>query len=183
MAMQRWNPIREMMALNNAFDRMFEDSWQQVRNTNSMTNLALDVHETESGYQVVAAVPGVKADDLQINLHDNVLTITGETRNERNQTDEKSGRTLMMERSYGKFSRSIRLPQPIQGDQIEATLNEGVLTLTLPKTPEVQPRQIPVRATTSNGTQNGTTAINSGAQVGMNAGANMSSSQGDTSSS
>lgn len=150
MAMQRWNPIREMMALDRAFNQIFEDTWQQARSTSgSLATLALDVHETTHGYTITAAVPGVKAEDLQINLHDNVLTVTGEMRSETKRDGENTGRegarTLLMERTYGKFSRSIRLPQPVQADHIEATLEHGVLTLSLPKTPEVQPRQIPVR--------------------------------------
>lgn len=149
MTMQRWNPVREMVAFDRAIDRMFEDTWQQIRTSaSSMASLPIDVHETDQAYTITAAAPGMKADDLQINLHENVLTITGEMRTERSENDEQQGRTLLTERTYGKFSRSLRLPQPVQADQIEASLEHGVLTLTLPKTPEVQPRQIPVRSST-----------------------------------
>ncbi len=144
MAVVRWNPIREMAAMQTTLDRLFDEAWRGGRMGESQA-LALDVHETDSAYEVSAAVPGVNADHLNISVHDGVLTISGEMAQQTRSENEKS-RALMLERVYGKFTRSIRLPQPVNAEGIEALLENGVLKLTLPKTEQAQPRQIPVRA-------------------------------------
>jgi HSP20 family protein len=141
----RWNPIREMAAMQNMMDRFFDDSWRSIR-SNVELNLDLDVHDTDEAYQVTAALPGVKPENVHVNLHDNVLTITAETTQE---TRPENSRALVLERAYGKQTRSIRLPQPVVSDKIEAVLENGVLSLTLPKSPEAQPRAIPVRLGTN----------------------------------
>lgn len=148
MAMMRWNPMREVLAMQRMMDRLIDETWGGVRTADaevSAATLALDVHETANGYVVAASLPGVKADDIQITYHDGVLTVAGDVPQFRPAGDEKDNRVLMTERAWGKFSRSIRLPQPIQADAIEAAYENGVLTLTLPKSPEAQPRMIPVR--------------------------------------
>ena len=142
----RWNPIREMAAMQNAMDRLFEDTWRGYRNVDTSLALPLDVHETETAYHVVAALPGVPSDTVNVSLHDDVLTISGELPQP---AYPENARTLLLERTYGKFSRSVRLPEQVVADQIEASLDNGLLTLNLPKTPEAQPKQIPVRVSTN----------------------------------
>ena len=137
----RWNPVREMAAMQNALDQLFENNWRGTHNSADIGALALDVHETDQNYTVSAAVPGVSADAVNISFHDSVLTISGEIP----QATQENARALMLERGYGKFQRSIRLPQPVDTSAVEANIENGVLTLTLPKTPEAQPRQIPVK--------------------------------------
>lgn len=138
----RWNPLRELAAMQSAMDRMFDESWRDVRPAFEGTNLAIDVHESDDAYTIVANLPGVNAEDIDINLHDNVLSIGVEiNRQER----EENERTLIEERFYGKLSRSFRLPQPVDNDHVEASYDNGVLTLTLPKTEEAQPRRIAVK--------------------------------------
>jgi HSP20 family protein len=138
----RWNPIREMAAVQSAMDRFFDETWRGYRNVDTSLALPLDVHETDTAYHVVAAVPGVPADTINVNLQDDVLTISGEVPQP---TYPEGARALLLERTYGKFSRSVRLPEAVAEDQIEATLDNGVLSLNLPKTPAAQPKQIPVR--------------------------------------
>jgi HSP20 family protein len=134
-----------MAQMQREMDRFFDDAWRSLNRDGEMvSSLALDVHEDDRAFYVEAAVPGVPSDALNVNVQDNVLTISGESRRTNEQKDEK-GRVLMLERSYGKFSRSIRLPAAVQEDNIEAVLEDGVLKLTLPKTPEVQPRRIEVK--------------------------------------
>lgn len=141
----RWNPIREMATMQNALDRLFEETWNGAsRGGSAVSTLALDVHENDNNYVVSAAVPGLTADQLQVNFQDGVLTISGEI----NQEKRDDSRAIMLERVYGKFQRSVRLPLQVNADAIEAVLDNGVLKLTLPKSPEVQPRQIPVRVNT-----------------------------------
>jgi HSP20 family protein len=142
----RWNPVREFAGRQSAFDRFFDETWRSYRNVETSLALPLDVHETETAYHVVAALPGVLADSINVNLHDDILTISGELPQN---TYPENARALLLERTYGKFSRSIRLPEAVVADQIEATLDNGVLTLNLPKSPEAQPKTIPVRVHTN----------------------------------
>ncbi len=137
----RWNPLREMAAMQGALDRLFDESWRNVRSGSDTGALALDVHETDNAYLVTAALPGVNPDAVNINLLDGVLTISGEVQ----QATPENSRALMLERVYGKFQRSIRLPQAVDASAVEAHMENGVLMLTLPKTPEAQPRTIPVK--------------------------------------
>jgi HSP20 family protein len=138
----RWNPIREMAAMQSAMDRLFEDSWRNARPAFNGNALALDVYETDADYTIVAALPGLNADDIHISVHEGVLTIGAEVAE--HEVDENT-RVLLQERAFGKFSRSVNLPQPVANDGVEASYENGVLTLVLPKTPEAQPRQIPVK--------------------------------------
>jgi len=137
----RWNPLREMVAMQQVLDRAFDEAWRSAE-TQQARALALDVHETDTAYTVLASVPGLTADDISITLHDGTLTISGEFTAP--QTDENT-HVRLSERHYGKFSRSLNLPHTIDIEAVEAEYDNGVLALTLPKLPEAQPRQIPVR--------------------------------------
>ena len=135
----RWNPVREMVAMQSALDQLFDNGWRGTRV--DVGTLPLDVHESDQNYTISAAIPGVNADAVNLSFHDGVLTIAGEVP----QATHENSRALMLERNYGKFQRSIRLPQTVDASAIDANIENGVLTLTLPKTPEAQPRQIPVK--------------------------------------
>jgi HSP20 family protein len=130
--------------------RMLNESWRSDRrNWNSLMEkgesessaLPMDAYETDSGYTIVAALPGVKADAIDIKLRDGILTIQGEIPP---QNVDENAHTLLQERVYGKFVRRIRLPQPVQSGTIEANYHDGVLTLNIPKADDSQPRYIPV---------------------------------------
>jgi|FLYN01.1.fsa_nt_gi HSP20 family protein len=148
----RWNPLRELAAMQNALDRMFDESWRGWQGEDiagGARALALDVHEDDNSYVVTTALPGVKAENINIRLQNDYLTIEGEIPE---QTTEKQGaRSIMRERSYGRFTRTIRLPQPVNRDAVEATYEDGILKLTLPKAEEAQPRQIQVKAGSQGG--------------------------------
>lgn len=103
--------------------------------------LALDVEESKDAYIVRANLPGVPLDDISVNIHEDVLTISGETVTEARGEDS---RMLIRERSTGKFSRSLRFPSVVNGEAVEANIDDGVLNITLPKADHVKPRQIPV---------------------------------------
>lgn len=128
------------------FERFFGEPWQDMSNEGRENEyaLALDIYESDTSYRVVAAVPGVKSEDIDVRLQDNVLSITASVRLDR---VEENGRTLMRERRYGQFSRSLRLPVPVSADGIEAVYENGVLTLHVPKVEAVHPRTIQVKAT------------------------------------
>lgn len=140
----RWNPFREMAAMQSAMDRLFEDTWRSARPTVAGINLALDAYETDNAYVIYASLPGVSPEAINVSMDDDVLTISGEI--PQPAFEEKDNvRTLLFERHYGKFSRSVRVGLPVDGDRVEAAYENGVLRLTLPKTPAAQPKQIPVR--------------------------------------
>lgn len=140
----RWNPFREMMSLRSEIDRLFDESlnrdWPLDRR--ALEELALDLAENDEAYIVHASVPGLTADELDISLTDNVLTIKGEFKQEE-ETEQK--RFRLRERRYGSFERSVRFPMQVQADGVEAAYEAGVLTLTVPKAEEVKPRRIAIK--------------------------------------
>ena len=139
----RWNPTREMAAMQNIMDQWFENGRPTATN-----NLPLDVYETDGGYVIYAALPGVNPEDIHVSVEDDVLSISGEVA--KPAFDEKDNvRTLAQERTTGKFARSVRVSTPVESDKIEAAYENGLIKLTLPKTPAAQPRQIPVKASKS----------------------------------
>lgn len=139
--MIRWNPVYDILAMQNAMGRAFDET-RRSTTSDAANLLALDVHETSEAYTVVASLPGLTADDIQITLHEGNLSITGEIKATSTTED---ARMLINERTYGKFSRTLNMPQVIDTEKVDANFENGVLTLTLPKLPNAQPRQIPVR--------------------------------------
>jgi HSP20 family protein len=106
-------------------------------------DLALDVAETEDDFLVKASLPGINPDDLEITYNNNLLTIKGEVKEEK---DIEEQRYHLRERRYGSFSRSLTLPSTVKADAIEASYEGGVLTLHLPKAEEAKPKRIPVHS-------------------------------------
>ncbi len=102
-----------------------------------------DVMETEGEIRVVAELPGLKAEDIDLSLENNVLTIRGEKREERSESDERNTWHLS-ERRYGRFSRSFVLPREVEQDRIEARFEDGVLTVTIPKSETARRRRIEI---------------------------------------
>lgn len=128
-----------------AFDRVIEEYQNALNgayNESADFALALDIHETETGYNVSTELPGVNPEDIDIRLHDDVLTISAEMQEE---TVEEGAKVVIKERRYGKTSRSLRLSNKVNADGIEADYDNGVLKLFIPKAEEVQPRIIPVK--------------------------------------
>ncbi len=104
---------------------------------------AFEVKETAEAFIFKADLPGIKAEDLDVKLTQNRLTISGKREAEKT---EKGETFYTFERSYGSFARSFTLPEGTLGEKIDADLKDGVLTVTLPKKPEAQPKQINVKA-------------------------------------
>jgi len=138
----RWNPFREIAEMQRQFDRAFDNVWSDTESRMSNNWMPIDVTETDDVYTVVADLPGLNADDIEVNFHDGVLTIHGEVKQKTNNDDD---RVLVRERTYGKFSRQIRLPMHVDVDKIVAAYDDGVLTLELPKAESAKPRQIQVK--------------------------------------
>lgn len=108
--------------------------------------LALDVEENADAYIVRANAPGISQDEISVNIHDDVLTISVESAAE---ARDENSKVLIRERRFGKFSRSLRFPTNVDGDSVEAGAEHGVLSITLPKADHVKPRQIPVNVITA----------------------------------
>jgi HSP20 family protein len=140
----RWDPVREMMTLRNAMDRLFDSAFvgpNLVWEADTL-GVATDIIENTDDYVVKASLPGVKPEDIDITFDNNVLTIKGEIKTE-DEIDE--ARYHLRERRFGSFTRSFSLPTNIKADAIQASFNDGVLTMTLPKAEEAKPKRIPVQ--------------------------------------
>lgn len=142
-----WEPFRDMMTLRDAMDRLFEESFVRPRSgwmiSQGGMDLAVDMYETKDDVVVKTALPGVKPEDVDINVAGDVLTIRGETKEEKETNEENY---LRKERRYGAFSRSVTLPSGLQTEKAEATFDKGVLTLKIPKSEQAKPRNIKVKA-------------------------------------
>ncbi len=136
----RWSPFHN--SLFDEVDRLFENQTRAVRQEPRSWGVALDVIENEDGYIVKASVPGIDADALEVTLENNVLSLKGET-----QADEEfeNDQYHVRERRSGKFSRSIRFPIDVNGSAVEASYDNGILTLNVPKAEEVKPKRIEVK--------------------------------------
>ena len=139
----RWDPFQDMLSLREAMNQLMEESFVRPTTAQGGKNFvpALDLSETAEGYLVEAALPGLKPEDVEITVENNVLTIKGETHQE---VDDKQRNFHRVERRFGSFQRTIGLPTTVKADQIQASLTNGVLRLEIPKAEEVKPRKISV---------------------------------------
>jgi HSP20 family protein len=128
MAFARWDPIRDLLAIQQRLDRFAPGPAGWVP--------PVDLHETADAYVVTAELPGLQRDDLDIQIHDDQLTISG-VRREREAACEQYHR---VERGHGAFSRTFHLPVPVDPERITADLHDGVLIVTCPKTHEAARR-------------------------------------------
>ena len=130
MAFARWDPIRDLLAIQQRLDRFAPgpSGWMPP----------VDLHETPDHYVITAEVPGLAREDVDIRVHDGNVTLSG-TRRERPSACEQYHR---IERGHGDFTRTFHLPLPIDGDHIAADLRDGILTVTCPKAAEAAARRI-----------------------------------------
>ena len=141
----RWNPSALRRTWYPDFDQLVNDMMRlgaRPYPREMSWDLALDVSEDEDGFTIRASVPGVGPDNLDITLEDNTLTIKGSSEVEK-EVDEENYH--LRERRYGEFMRSVTLPARVQNDTVEAELENGVLTLRVPKAEETKARRIQVK--------------------------------------
>jgi HSP20 family protein len=139
MAIIRWDPFREMTSLQGQVNRLVDSMWSGRQES---WVPAVDVFDTSDAVVLKAELPGMKIDDIQIEVDDNVLTIKGERTFEEKVDEERYYR---VERRYGSFQRSLALPQGVKPDEIEATYEDGILEVTVPKAEAMKPKRIEVR--------------------------------------
>ena len=144
----RWDPAREMISLRDAMDRLLGESfirpWSGREPFFGGEILALDLRDTGKDIVVEATVPGVKPEEVDIQVVGNVLTIKGERKEEKE--EKKEGTYIYREQSFGSFSRSVTLPTEVDVGKAKAEIEHGVLTLALPKSEAVQPKSIKITA-------------------------------------
>lgn len=146
-----YNPFREMVAMQSALDKLFDQTWESWPEGRLNGNtLALDVDETADTFMVTADLPGINPENIDVTVHDDVLTITAEM--PERTVEHENTKALVRERRYGRFSRSMRLPHSVNAEGVEADFREGTLTLTLPKAENAKVKTIPVRAGNGNNT-------------------------------
>jgi HSP20 family protein len=167
MTMQRWDPVNEIFSLRQAMDRLLDDAVIWPGRTGTDRNqggfgFPVDLVEHDNELVVQAAVPGVRPDDVNLQVQGNTLTIDAEVRQDSRQPqgqpskDNGNGqqgqhqrqqpRQHYQERRYGRFFRQIALPVPVDSTKAEARFDNGVLTVTLPKAAEARQRRIPITA-------------------------------------
>jgi HSP20 family protein len=137
-----WTPFNRLATIRDEFDRLFDFTWPS-RDTGLLGGWspALDVYDDKNNLVVTLEVPGMKKEEIDISLHDGMLTVSGERKDEREQTE---GQAFRSERYFGKFQRSLSLPAAVEGNKVKASYKDGILTITLPKAEGAKPKQISV---------------------------------------
>jgi len=147
MSIMRWQPFSELMSLRQAMERLFEDSFVTPSRILSTFGpgaaTPIDMYHTANDVVIRAALAGVKPEEVDITITGDTLTIKGETKAEQ---EIKREDYLYQEHRYGTFSRSVTLPSGLNSDKAEASFDNGILTLTIPKSEEIKPKQIKVKA-------------------------------------
>ena len=146
MNLVKWNPWREMPALHNRMNRLFDDPFFSIGrladdDSLGMWNPAVDLYEKDDHFVIKAELPGVDRQDIRIDLKDRVLTLSGERTQEQEVKEENYYRK---ERSYGKFQRAFRLPADVDSDKIKAEFKDGVLQVEVPKPHEIKAKTVTI---------------------------------------
>ncbi|MBC7238221.1 MAG: Hsp20/alpha crystallin family protein [Chloroflexi bacterium] len=147
MALTRWDPFREMVSLRDAMNRLFDESWLRPwwrlgEGETPSVFVPLDMVETDGDIVISAPLPGLKPEDVDISITGNTVTIKGEFREEQ---EGKRENVHFRERRYGAFQRAVTLPTEVDANKAEATFENGVLKLTIPKTEEAKPKKIQIK--------------------------------------
>jgi HSP20 family protein len=160
---RRPSPFSELVTLRQAMDRLFDEPFFRPANGSTAEggNLPLDVRTTKDALLVEAALPGVKPEDVDITIENGTLAIRGETATERTE-DGQDGRWLVREISRGNFMRTVSLPNGLESDKAEASFENGVLTLRIPKAEQVKPKQIRISPVTNGSAKEAAPAVTDG---------------------
>jgi HSP20 family protein len=145
MGLDRWDPFREMMTLRDAMDRFLHQQGMirpgQLLSGIRPDAIPLDVVERDDAFVVKAAIPGVKPEDVEVVVQGERLTLRAESRADE---EQRGDNWLMREHRYGSLQRTVTLPASVSSERAEARIDNGVLTLRLPKAQEARPHRIAV---------------------------------------
>lgn len=140
----RWEPMREMMSLREAMDRLFDDAFTRPISVSGVSGMpAIDLYQTNDDVVVKATLPGLKAEDVDITITGETLTLRGEFKHE---DEQKETNYHLREQRYGSFERSILLPTDVKADKAKADFEDGILTIKMPIAEEVKPKSITIEA-------------------------------------
>ena len=144
-AIARCRPFRDMITIPDDMNRFFEGFFghpdAKSEWLDGAWNPSVDISETKDNLIIKAEMPGMNKEDVKISIHDNILTLKGEKKQEKEEKEENFHR---VERSYGSFSRSFMLPASVKADQVKASYKDGVLNISLAKIEEAKPKEIPI---------------------------------------
>ena len=143
----RWNPWKELEEMEKRLTSVFGPSPSGVTDNKEAMSVAqwsplVDITEDEKEYIVKAEIPEMKKEDIKINVHDDVLAITGERRYEK---EEKGKKYHKVERAYGSFMRRFTLPEDADGSKVSAEYKDGILNVHLPKSEKAKPKAIEIK--------------------------------------
>lgn len=143
MAIIKWEPFEGLVNLQDRVNRLFEETWGSLtRREDRGWAPAVDIYEDEKELVFKAELPDVDEKDIEVNITDNLLTIKGEKKRER---EEKKGTYHLIESSYGSFTRSFSLPNNVDRDKASARYEKGILKITLPKKEGAKPKKIEIK--------------------------------------
>ena len=151
MALVRWEPAREVDSLQTEVNRVFDAFFGQGTSPNRRWVPPMDLVETEDHLVLRADLPGLSREDVEIEIKDGVLTVSGERRTDR---EEQSEGYFRVERSFGRFSRSLTLPKGVEADSVAADFDDGVLEVRIPKPEERKPHRVEIAGASVEGTAN-----------------------------
>lgn len=138
-----FRPFFGLRGLQDEMNRVFSDFLDETAEKGvSLLTPAMDLVEKPDVIQVKVELPGVKKDDVEITIKDDVLILKGEKREEK---EEKGENRYYVERSYGSFARSLTLPSAVKTDQVKATFKDGVLEITMPKAEEEKAKKVEIK--------------------------------------
>jgi HSP20 family protein len=143
--LMRFDPFREVLSLRDAMNRLFEESFVEpgwFSNALPTMGAPMDVYETEQGYHINVLLPGVKAEDIDLTVQQNMLTIKG--RYTPLYEEGKQVNWLVHEIGSGSFGRTITLPKPVDADHIETSYEQGILTIVVPFSEVSRPKRISI---------------------------------------
>ena len=143
MTIVRWAPFRDMLNIQDEMNRLFNAYFAQSpeKGEGMVWHPFVDISESDDAIMVTAEVPGMKKEDIKVSIQDNILTLSGEKKQEK---EDKGKNYHRIERAFGVFERSFSLPVSVQSDKVKAVYKEGILTITLPKSEEAKPKEISV---------------------------------------
>jgi HSP20 family protein len=141
----RWDPFREFSTLQDRMNRLFRESYGPEGREESLTTTTfappVDVYEDEHSVTLKIEVPGIDEKDIDVRIENNVLTVHGERKFEKEEKEENFRR---VERQYGSFTRTFTLPTTVDAEKVSANYDKGILKIALPKKAEAKPKQIKV---------------------------------------
>jgi HSP20 family protein len=141
----RWEPLREFSTLQDRMNRLFQQSYEGQDEKEALATSsfapAVDVYEDEHNFTLKIEVPGIEEKDLNVHVENNTLFVQGERKFEK---EEKQENYRRIERQYGSFTRTFRLPQTVDSEHVSANYDKGVLKIQLAKKAEAKPKQIKV---------------------------------------